>query len=49
MKKLWIGLMGVDNDGTMYTPSGKKLFRLPLRLSSIIQILQHKIARLTHN
>ncbi len=48
MKKPFIGLMGVSHDGTMYTPSGKKLFRLPLRLASIIQRVQHKIARLTH-
>jgi len=43
-----IGLMGVKDDGTLVTPNGTDLIRLPLRVSSIIQRIQHKIARLTH-
>ena len=46
--KMFIGLMGISSDGTMYTPNGKKLFRLPLKLASIIQQIQHRISRLTH-
>lgn len=39
-----IGLMGVGDDGTLYTPKGKKLFRIPLRLSMLVQRCQHWIA-----
>lgn len=39
-----IGLMGVGSDGTLYTPSGKKLVRLSLRLASLVQQIQHWIA-----
>ena len=46
--KMFIGLMGVSNNGTLVTPSGKNLFRLPLRLASFIQRVHHKIARTTH-
>lgn len=38
------GLMGVSDDGTMWTPSGKKLFRLPLRLAAFVQRMQHWFA-----
>lgn len=47
--KIFIGLMGVGNDGkTLYAPNGKELFKVPTWLSWIIQKIQHKIARLTH-
>jgi hypothetical protein len=41
------GLMGVDSKGCMYTPSGKKLFRLPVNVAFFIQNVQHWIARKT--
>lgn len=41
------GLMGVDAAGCMYTPSGKKLFRLPPSVAFFIQRVQHWIARKT--
>ena len=45
---MFIGLMGVDNDGqTLYSPSGKKLFKVPRVMAGIIQRIQHRIARLT--
>lgn len=45
---MFIGLMGVDNDGqTLYSPSGKKLFKVPRVMARIIQRAQHKIASLT--
>jgi hypothetical protein len=44
---LFIGLMGVGADGTMYTPSGRRLFRLPLRVASFVQRVQHWIAHKT--
>lgn len=43
----FIGLMGVDSNDMMVTPSGKKLFSLPLGLSSVVQSIQHKIAQKT--
>lgn len=47
--KIFIGLMGLDNDGkTLYKPNGDKLFKVPFG-ASLIQQAQHKIARLTHN
>jgi hypothetical protein len=42
-----IGLMGVKNDGTLVTPSGTDLFKVPLRLAVVIQRAQHLIARLS--
>ena len=42
-----IGLMGVSDNGTLYAPNGKKLFRLPLRLAVLVQKAQHWIARRT--
>jgi ribosomal protein L24E len=45
---MFIGLMGVDNDGkTLYTPSGKKLFKVPRFLAWKIQRIQHYIAKKT--
>jgi hypothetical protein len=45
---MFIGLMGVKDDGTLVTPKGKDLFRVPKLLAIIIQRIQHWIARLTH-
>lgn len=42
-----IGLMGVSDNGTLYTPSNRKLFRMPLRLAIMVQKAQHWIARKT--
>jgi hypothetical protein len=39
-----IGLMGVNDKGEMFTPSGRRLFRLPLRLAAMVQRVQHWIA-----
>ena len=46
---MFIGLMGVDNDGkTMYTPNGTKIFfTLPLGLAWRVQEIQHWIAKKT--
>lgn len=43
--KLMIGLLGVDNDGTLIHPSGKRMFWLPMGLSRIVQVFQHYFAR----
>lgn len=42
-----IGLMGLGDDGTLYAPNGKRLFRLPMRLACLVQKIQHRIARLS--
>ena len=42
-----IGLMGLKANGMLVMPNGKQLFRLPLRLSSIIQWIQRRIAIFT--
>jgi hypothetical protein len=42
-----IGLMGVKNDGTLVTPAGRDLVKVPMKLASVIQFIQHRIARLT--
>lgn len=39
-----IGLMGLSDNGMMFTPSGRRLFRLPLRLAMLVQKAQHWIA-----
>jgi hypothetical protein len=44
---MFIGLMGLGADGTLYTPSGAKLFRVPLRVGAVIQRVQQWIARRT--
>ena len=44
----FIGLIGIENDEkTLVSPDGKKLFRVPSWLAIIIQKSQHKIAQLT--
>jgi hypothetical protein len=43
----FIGLMGVKADGTLVSPSGKTLFHLPIRISAIIQRMQHWVAKKT--
>ena len=47
--RMFIGLMGVDNDGkTMYTPSGNRIgVTLPWGLAWQVQRIQHWIARKT--
>lgn len=43
-----IGLMGLDNDGkTIYTPSGKRIMKLPRSMARKIQALQHWVAKKT--
>jgi len=42
-----IGLMGVSDNGVMFSPKGRRLFRLPLRLAALIQRAQHWIAQRT--
>lgn len=41
---MFIGLMGLGSDGTLYTPSGKKLFRMPKKLGRMVQRIQHWVA-----
>lgn len=43
--KKFIGLMGVKSDGRLVTPSGKPLFKLPLRLAAFVQRMQHRVAK----
>jgi hypothetical protein len=42
-----IGLMGVKDDGTLVTPSGRDFVKLPLRLAAVIQRVQHWLAQKT--
>jgi len=44
---MFIGLMGLDSEGTLYAPSGRRLCRVPFRLGRIMQEWQHRIARRT--
>ncbi len=45
---MFIGLMGVDNDGkTLYTPSGKRICKVPTWIAWKIQRVQHYIAQKT--
>lgn len=39
-----IGLMGLSDNGTLFTPNGRKLFTLPLRLALLVQRMQHWMA-----
>jgi hypothetical protein len=43
-----IGLMGLDNNGTLYAPKGRRLFRVPLRLGMLIQRIQHWVSRYSY-
>lgn len=43
-----IGLMGISNDGTLVTPNGTRLFKVPNKLGMFIQRFQHWIAVKTH-
>ena len=43
--QMFIGLMGVGDDGMLFTPSGRKLFRLPMRLAALVQRVQHWVAK----
>ncbi len=40
-----IGLMGLGDDGMLFTPAGRELFRVPLWLGMPIQRAQHAITR----
>lgn len=44
---MFIGLMGVGNDGMLYTPKGSKLIRVPMRVAVVVQRVQNWIARLS--
>ncbi|MDD5649993.1 MAG: hypothetical protein PHF86_06205 [Candidatus Nanoarchaeia archaeon] len=44
---MFIGLMGVADDGTLVTPNGRRLFKVPLCIAAIVQRIQHKVAQLT--
>jgi len=44
---MFIGLMGIDNDGALIMPSGKKLFKVPFVFACLIQKIQHWIAQKT--
>lgn len=46
---MFIGLMGVKNDGTLVTPNGIELFKVPLRIGSLVQKVQHWVAEKTRN
>lgn len=39
-----MGLIGLHSDGTLVTPSGRVLCRLPMWLATIAQRVQHWIA-----
>ena len=39
-----IGLMGLGDDGTLYAPNGKRLFKAPWRVACFIQRVQHWVA-----
>lgn len=41
---MFIGLMGVEKDGTLISPKGKRLFRVPFWAACKIQKIQHWIA-----
>ena len=43
----FIGLMGVKNNNTLVTPSGRELFRVPTWAAWRIQHVQHWIASKT--
>lgn len=43
---MFIGLMGVSDDGILITPSGKDICKVPLWFAWKIQKIQHFIARL---
>ena len=44
---MFIGLMGVKNDGTLVTPSGVELFKVPPLIGRLVQKTQHWIAEKT--
>ncbi len=44
---MFIGLMGIKNDGTLVTPSGIELFKVPMRIGAVIQKWQHWVASKT--
>ncbi len=44
---MFIGLMGISNDGVLVTPKGKNLFKVIVELGMVIQRVQHWIAQKT--
>lgn len=44
---MFIGLMGINNNGVLVTPSGRNLIKVPLYIAIIIQRIQHWIARIS--
>ena len=44
---MFIGLMGIKNDGTLVSPSGIELFKVPMWLGRKIQAAQHWVAKKT--
>jgi len=44
MASLMEGLMGLKSDGTIVHPAGGDIVKLPMRLASFIQRLQHHLA-----
>jgi hypothetical protein len=42
----WVaGFWGLDEDGTLRYSDGEKFFKLPLKISAILQRLQHNYAK----
>jgi hypothetical protein len=39
-----VGLMGVGEDGTLYSPKGNRLVKLPFRIACWVQKVQHWVA-----
>lgn len=42
-----IGLMGIESDGTMFTPSGRRVCRVPFAFAAMVQSIQHWVAMRT--
>lgn len=42
---MFIGLMGLGNDGMLYLPNGRKLIKLSLRIGMVVQRVQQCFAR----
>ena len=44
---MFIGLMGLTDEGVLVTPKGTELCRLPFRFGILVQRVQHAIAART--
>ena len=44
---MFIGLMGLKDNGMLVTPNGHDLFRVPLKIGALIQRVQHWCAQRT--